>query len=152
MNRLRANRNLVFMLFLSIFWYVHYFVANSENTLNPNGNSFVEWPLLFDLIITLPLIYYFLFKPTLKQLAIKSLILLSLGIFIGAFVIPESSQQIWPYLTQLRYLVIVVFVLFELSLIFSLLHIIKSSANIESNIEQNIASFVKNKLKPHNLV
>lgn len=72
------------------------------NPLNGQGRDIPEWPLLTDVLVTLPLIYLWMFKPTLRQFLLKWLTVASIGFFFGKFAIPETAQRWWTSLDSLH--------------------------------------------------
>jgi hypothetical protein len=62
-----------------------------------------------------------------KEATIKAVVYSCLIILLGSFVIPENSKNIWPYLESTRYIAIAVFVILEVTTIFTVFWAIKAS-------------------------
>ncbi len=145
MNQILQYKKPIFLLFLFTLFAAHYVVFNQDNSLISDAQGSAEWPLLIDLLITIPLIYWMLFRPTIKQLFVKSSVLFAFGVLVGSFIIPESLKTLWPYLEYLRFIIIGAIVLIEISLVASLIHIVKQATNQTNNLEQVISNFLKAK-------
>ncbi len=142
----RAKYKKALFILITVFLFtVHYQLYSSGFYFFSSQQSLPEWPLLVDILVTLPALYWLIFKPPLKTLLIKSLILFSAGIFIGSIILPEASKVTWPYLESLRYLLLFGFILIEISLLISLLHIIRVPTSINNNIESSMENFLKKK-------
>ena len=62
-----------------------------------------EWTLLFDFTVTLPLIYWWLYRPGWKKLLMRWVSLAMLAIFIGRHIIPQQSRVLFHVLEDYRY-------------------------------------------------
>jgi hypothetical protein len=109
-NHFKEKIPLFFLVIVSLWWAFYY---QSSNTLNDFGAANFEWLYLIDGLLVLPVICFLCIKDK-KQTGLKALIYSCLVILIGSYIIPESSKVIWHYLESGRYLVLAVFILFEL--------------------------------------
>lgn len=93
----------------------HYTLFNVANPLNRHGHGMPEWPLLVDLLVTLPLLDYLLCRPAPKAWLLKYAALLSLGILFGSYAIPADGKVLWPALEQGRNVLAILFALGEVA-------------------------------------
>lgn len=88
--------------------------------------SFTEWPVAFDLLVLLPLLFWWVHRRQGKQAIIGAGALALSAVTIGDWMIPNDQQQIWPHLITARYAVLAVFVIAHATLFYllakSLLH------------------------------
>ncbi|RLV58768.1 hypothetical protein D5018_15590 [Parashewanella curva] len=111
------KQHIPFLFFALIsLWWAYYYQSNTW--LNEYGQAKFEWLYLLDGLISIPLICFLCIKDK-KQALIKSISYLLLVILIGRFIIPEPNQEIWSYLAALRYLIIPLFLAFEIFTIFT---------------------------------
>lgn len=101
---------LFFLIIVSLWWAFYY---QSNSVLNDFGAANFEWLYLIDGLLVLPILCFLCLKDK-KQAALKALIYSCLVILVGSLIIPESSKVIWPYLESGRYLVVAVFIVFEI--------------------------------------
>lgn len=101
-----------------------------------------DWMLLVDFSLSLPLLHYFLFRPTLKQSLIRWLQLTGLGILLGHFIIPESSRIIWPWLEMARSVALGLMVPIELTVMafigYSVWNLMRLDGDIDSALQKGI--------------
>ena len=60
------NRKSLFGLIILLAMAGHYALLRVPFVGNDFGRDIPEWPLLADLLVTFPLLYYFMFRPSLK--------------------------------------------------------------------------------------
>ncbi|WP_119969519.1 PH domain-containing protein [Shewanella japonica] len=114
---------LVFLILMAASWW-HFF--NYDTWLNDFGQSKSDWLLLIDIGVTLPLLCFICIKP--KKIAlIKSIGYFALLVAVGSYIIPIQYQVVWPYLTNLRYLILCGFIVVELSVIACVIFAIKQA-------------------------
>ncbi len=108
------------------FWpvaFVLFTVAWSLSaSLPPQDLSGWEMAVLFDALITLPLLFAICYrrKLTRKNLIIRILALQCLGIWLATKIVPIESQTLLPQLSWLRYAGLAVLVLIELRIMVAL--------------------------------
>ena len=78
-----------------------------------------EMVLLFDVCVSLPLLYFLCYRATLnrKQMALRLIGLACLGIWFAAWLVPEASQSLLPRLGWLRTAGVALLVVVELRLV-----------------------------------
>ncbi|MCL1065591.1 hypothetical protein L2735_02045 [Shewanella olleyana] len=130
---------LISFLLLLCAWYYFF---NTDNWLNSNGLANHDWLFLIDITITVPLICLLCIK-SVKQALIKSISYFVLFVTFGSYFIPEQHQSIWPYLTDLRYIILILFVFMELSAIYCVFVAIKQAVSTKEDPDLAIESAVK---------
>ncbi|KQV90964.1 hypothetical protein ASD15_02600 [Massilia sp. Root351] len=105
-----------------------------------------EWTLLFDFTVTLPLIYWWLYRPGLKKMLMRWLSLAMLAIFIGRYIIPEQSKAIFHALEDYRYISLALGAIAEIAvgafLIYKLTGMLRLSRNADEALKQSIAGLL----------
>ncbi|GEA06921.1 hypothetical protein KUL42_16820 [Alteromonas sp. KUL42] len=110
-NTIKSKIPLLFLIVISLWWGFYY---QSNSTLNAFGNANFEWLFLLDAFISLPIVCFLCIKDK-KEALLKSLVFMCLAVLIGSYVIPEQNKLIWPYLESGRYIVVALFLLFEIT-------------------------------------
>lgn len=132
----------LFLVAISIWWGFYY---QSNSSLNDYGAANFEWLYLIDGLIVLPILCFFCIKDK-KEALLKSLVLISLAIWLGSFIIPEQSKLIWQYLETGRYFLVAVLLLLEVVAIMTVYLAIKSALNKQDDpdiaIEKPIKQFL----------
>ncbi|HZG47721.1 MAG TPA: hypothetical protein VEZ41_15840 [Allosphingosinicella sp.] len=90
---------------------------------------FLEIVVLFDLCVFMPLLYVLCYRRTvpLKQLVLRTVALVCLGIYLATYLVPEPLQALLPQLGPLRIAGLAVLVLIELRLLIAALRIVWGS-------------------------
>jgi len=96
------------------------------NTLPPQHLGYWELAVLFDVLVTLPLLFALCYRRTLtsKNLIIRIIALQCLGIWLATKLVPIESQMVLPQLAWLRYAGLAVLVLIEVRIIAALFKIL----------------------------
>ncbi|WP_153916225.1 PH domain-containing protein [Shewanella sp. TC10] len=131
--------SLISFLLLLFAWYYFF---NTDNWLNEYGFANQDWLFLIDIAISMPLICFLCIK-SVNQALIKSIGYFALFVTFGSYFIPGEDQTIWPYLTDLRYLILVIFVFMEFSAIYCVFVAIKNAVSIKTDPDLAIESAVK---------
>ncbi len=124
---------LIFLICISIFWCFYYQTSNSFNDF---GASNFEWLYLVDSLLVMPLLC-FIWIENKKEAALKATLLGCLAIIIGSFIIPEQSKVIWHSLESGRYLILVIFLIFEVIAILTVYLAIKTA--LQKDLDPDIA-------------
>ncbi len=125
MKAVKQKLPLFFLICISLFWSVYY---QTNNKFNDFGAANYEWLFMLDALLVLPLLCLLCIKNK-KQAAIKALVMICLAVMIGSYIIPESSKFIWHYLESGRYLILALFLLFEITAIVTVFLAIKVALN-----------------------
>lgn len=133
MRALRTKFPLLFLLIISAYWTFYY---QSATFLNDFGREKSEWLLLVDGLIVLPMLCFICIKNK-KEALTKAIVYSCLVILLGSFILPESSKLVWTYLESGRYFVLAVFVVMEVTTIFTVIFAIKAS--LTNNTDPDLA-------------
>jgi len=135
-----------FLLFVSLFWAWFY---QTDSWWNDYGQAKSEMLFFIEVFCTLPILCFFLVKDK-KEALLKSLLLVSLGVFIGSFIIPESNKYLWSYLENGRYLVLAVFFLLEVvavaTVVLAIRVALKGAVDPDVAITQSVEKYAGNGL------
>ncbi len=125
---------LLLLLSMAAVWSFYYL---SHGFWNDFGRTKPEWLLLIDGLVVLPLVCWFCIDDK-KQAALKALVYACLIILLGSFIIPEANQNIWQWLSSGRFVVLALFLLFELTVMITVFVAIKAALNGEDDPDQAI--------------
>jgi hypothetical protein len=100
-----------------------------------------EWVVGFDLLVLVPAIYLLLKRPPLKPALLATFALVSLGVLVGSFVVPQQDKQAWLVLENLRWVYLGALVLLQLALIGSVVREIRRHW-AEPNLEAAVAGVI----------
>lgn len=120
-----ARRNWFFIA-LPLFGLIALQFARSINW--ALDGSAAERVILFDAVVSLPLLYYLCYRKTLSagQMALRLLGLVCLGIWFATWLVPASAQSLLPQLGWARMAGIGILVVIELRLIVTALRVVFS--------------------------
>ncbi len=127
------------MLAVTCCSYLFFYLIPSPIT--NSGTYRPEWPLLIDGLILLPLIC-FLCIPDKKEATLKAVSYSILVILLGAYLIPAESKMIWNALEYARFFILAVFVVIEISAIYTVFIAIKASLTNQSDPDNAISNAV----------
>lgn len=108
--------------------------------------DFPDWTLLIDFSLSLPLLHYWLFRPTFKQWLLRWAQLTGLGILLGQFIIPDSSRVIWPWLEILRNAMVGLMIPIELGVMVFLGYGVWKLMQLGDDIDTALQTGIENKL------
>ncbi|MBJ7527720.1 MAG: hypothetical protein JHD10_10865 [Sphingomonadaceae bacterium] len=96
------------------------------NTLPPQDLGYWELAVLFDVLVTLPLLFTLCYRRTLtsKNLIIRIIALQCLGTWLATKLVPVESQMVLPQLAWLRYAGLTVLILIEVRIMVALFKIL----------------------------
>ena len=107
-----------------------------------------EWTLLFDFTVTLPLIYWWLYRPAFKKMLVRWLSLAMLSIFIGRYIIPEQTKDIFHALEDYRYISLALGAAAEIAvgafLVYKLSRLLRLSRNTDEALKKSIDGLLGN--------
>ena len=114
---IRNNPYSFLVIALAVYFGNFLIISNiNENT----GLGVPEWPIAFDFFLLIPICYVFIKRPPLKQAILAIFGLLSIGILIGSYIIPEANKQAWLVLENVRWLYLIGLVLLQAALLVSI--------------------------------
>lgn len=135
----------VLLVMLTAWWaFLHYspFLSTTQPSNTASNN---EWLFLLDALITLPLACLLLIKDKKKAL-IKGVLLASLALVVGSYLLPNEQQHWLPALMDVRFVVLGLMVALEVITIISVLTLIRTEFNagndLDSAILKGISSFI----------
>lgn len=129
----------LFLICISLWWGFYY---QSNSKINEFGSANFEWLFLLDALIALPIVCFLCVNDK-KSALLKSVVLMSLAVLIGSYIIPEQSKLIWHYLESGRYFVLAVILLFELLAILTVYLSIKASISKSEDPDLSIEKPIK---------
>lgn len=100
-----------------------------------------EWPVMFDLLLLVPLVYFALNWRRGRDALYRAVALAGLGVLAGSLILPLESKNAWLIVEQVRYAAIAVVLVFQVGLIILLLTQIfraRHDRNIELALDQAI--------------
>jgi hypothetical protein len=105
------------LLAMAASWLPYYLVPSEWNDF---GAARQEWWLLIDGLIVLPLVCW-LCIPQRKEALTKALLYACLMVLLGSWIIPEQHKLIWHWLEGGRYVLLLGFLVLELSAVLTVL-------------------------------
>lgn len=124
---------LLFLIAISLWWAFYY---QSNSVLNDYGSANYEWLYFIDALIVLPILCFVCVKNK-KEALLKAIVLCSIAVLVGSFIIPQTSKLVWPYLEQGRYFILAALLLLELSVLLTVYVSIKAA--LKQDIDPDLA-------------
>lgn len=109
-NHTKPNATMFYLLMMLII-AGNMLVAQTDDWSTP---ALVEFGVVFDCAVLIPLLYLWFFRKAEKINWIKPLALACLGVWVAGHVVPDTHHQLINQLTYLRYLGLAVLVLIEI--------------------------------------
>jgi uncharacterized membrane protein len=105
-------------------------------------NSSWEYVVIFDMLVTLPVLYYVCYykKVTLKHNIFRILALQCTGIWLATKIVPIESQSLLPYLSWLRFAGLAVLFVFEAWIGLALIKLIFRPDTTANQIQQQLGA------------
>lgn len=88
------------------------------------GGGLPQWPIVFDLLLTVPAVYWWLHRRDRRRAWLGALALAGVGIGVAGYLLPDTSGPLWSGLRWARGLGIVLVVALEIVLIASTLRLV----------------------------
>ena len=130
------NRKSLFGLIVLLTAATHYFLLRVPFFGNDYGRDIAEWPLLADLLISFPLLYYFMFRPSRKAFLLRWLGFAALGLWFGSLVIPSESKVIWRGVESLWPLYVALLAALEIYLLVFLVRKMRAMTRLSGNVDE----------------
>jgi len=131
-----------FALIVAVTLTAHYFFFRVPFVANDYGRNMVEWPLLADALISFPLLYYFMFRPSLKQFLAAWLAIATAGVLAGRMLIPEESKQLWRGIEGYWLLLVLAEAGLEIYLLVLLARRVKALLRMSGNVDEALESAI----------
>jgi hypothetical protein len=105
-------------------------------------NSSWEYAVIFDMLATLPILYFICYrkKSALKHNIFRILALQCTGIWLATKIVPIESQALLPYLSWLRYAGLAVLFVFEAWIVLALIKLVFRPETTANQIEQQLGA------------
>ena len=106
-----------------------------------HGAPVLEWPVGFDLLLLLPGAYLWVYRKRGRQALVGALALFGSGVFIGSLIVPAGSQHVWPWLVQLRYVLLAAALATQVVLIVMMLREVlraRTTRNLELAVDETL--------------
>lgn len=140
------NRKSLFGLIVLLAMAGHYALLRVPFVGDDFGRDTPEWPLLADLLVTFPLLYYFMFRPSLKAFLMKWLGFVVLGMWFGSLVIPGESKVIWRGVESLWPALVVLQAALELYLLVFLVRKMRAMTRLSGNVDEAMEQTIQGRL------
>ncbi len=131
-----------FALIVLLAMSAHYFYFRVPFIANDYGRNMADWPLLGDLLVSFPLLYYFMFRPSWKAFLLKWLVFAMAGFAFGSMIIPDGSKDLWRGVERLWPLLAVVQGALELFLLVYLVRRIRALMRLSGDADEALASAI----------
>lgn len=138
------SRKQWFALAVATMMVAHYFFFRVPFIANDHGGYKPEWPLLLDMLVSLPLLYYFMFRPSLKQFFKAWLAIAAAGVLVGRFLIPAESKQLWRVIEDYWLLVLLLEVALELYVLMLVVRRVQAAMRLSGNVDEALETTIRN--------
>jgi hypothetical protein len=140
------NRKGLFGLIVLLAMAGHYALLRVPFAGNDFGRDIAEWPWLADLLISFPLLYYFMFRPSLKVFLFRWLAFAALGFWFGSLVIPGESKVIWRGVESWWPVYFALQGALELYLLVFLVRKMRALTRMDGNVDEAMAQTIQGRL------
>lgn len=137
-----VSRKQWFALIVAVTLTAHYFFFRVPFVANDYGRNMAEWPLLADALISFPLLYYFMFRPSLKQFLTAWLAIATAGVLAGRMLIPEESKQLWRGIEGYWLLLVLAEAALEIYLLVLVVRRVKALLRLSGNVDEALESAI----------
>ncbi|WP_373988200.1 hypothetical protein [Duganella sp. BuS-21] len=140
------SRKQWFTLIVAVTLTAHYFFFRVPFVANDYGRNMAEWPLLADALISFPLLYYFMFRPSLKQFVPAWAGIGAAGVLLGRLLIPDESKQLWREIEGYWLLLVMVEAALELYLLVLVARRVRALLRLSGNADEALEGAVRSRL------
>lgn len=133
------NKKLYFLLFAGLVFTGNWLMVRYLS--NASSSEIPEWPIGFDFLLLLPLMYLWINRKQGRQAFIGAIALFGVGVLLGSWILPDESKNAWLVLEQLRFIVLVGIVLTQALLIFLMIREVmakQASHNLDIAVDEAI--------------
>lgn len=89
-----------------------------------DGGTLLQWPVAFDLLLTVPAVYWWLHRRDRRRAWLGALALAGFGVWIASLLLPDTSGPFWSAMRALRGIGIALIVLVEIGIIVTMLRLV----------------------------
>lgn len=139
----RMSRKHWFSLIVLTVIFAHYCYFRIPFVANDYGRNMAEWPLLGDLLLSIPLLYYFLFRPPFKRLLMAWLGIVAAGLLVGRALIPDDSKHLWRGIESYWLLLVLAESALEIYLLVLVARRVKALLQLSGNADEALATAVR---------
>lgn len=132
-----------FALIVLLTMSAHYAYFRVPFIANDYGRNMADWPLLGDLLVTFPLLYYFMFRPSWKAFLLKWLVFAMAGFTFGGLIIPDGSKDLWRGIERLWPVLALVQGALELYLLAYMVRRIAALMRMDGNADEAMATAIR---------
>lgn len=132
-----------FALIVVLTMSAHYAYFRVPFIANDYGRDMADWPLLADLLVTFPLLYYVMFRPTWKAFLLKWLVFAMAGLAFGSMIIPNGSKDLWRGIERLWPLLALAQGALELYLLVYMARRIAALMRLDGNADEAMATAIR---------
>lgn len=88
------------------------------------GGDLPQWPVTLDLLLTVPVVYWWLHRRDRRRAALGALALAGTGIWVASVILPDTSGPAWSALRLLRNLGIGLVAVLEIGIVIGMLRLV----------------------------
>lgn len=132
-----------FAMIVAMVIAAHYFFFRIPFVVNDYGRNMAEWPLLGDVLVAIPLLYYFMFRPALKQFLLAWLTIVAAGLLLGRWLIPAESKQLWRGIDAYWLLLVLAESVLEIYLLVQVVRRVKALLRLSGNVDDALETAVR---------
>jgi len=137
------SRKQWFALIVAVTLTAHYFFFRVPFVANDYGRNMAEWPLLADALVSFPLLYYFMFRPSLKQFLMAWLTIATAGVLAGRMLIPEESKQLWRGIDGYWLLLVLAEAALEIYVLVLVVRRVKALLRMSGNVDEALETAIQ---------
>lgn len=98
--------------------------------------------MLADALVSFPLLYYFMFRPSLKQFLMAWLAIATAGVLAGRMLIPEESKQLWRGIEGYWLLLVLAEAALEIYLLVLVVRRVKTLLRMSGNVDEALETAI----------
>ncbi|MRW89201.1 hypothetical protein GJ699_04315 [Duganella sp. FT80W] len=136
------SRKYWFALIVSLILMAHYFYFRVPFVANEYGRNMAEWPLLGDVLVSVPMLYYFMFRPSLRQFLAAWAGMVAAGLLAGRLLIPEESKHLWRGIESLWLPIVLAESALEIYLLVLVVRRVKALLRLSGNVDEALETAI----------
>ena len=139
----RMSRKHWFSLIVLTVIFAHYCYFRVPFVANDYGRNMAEWPLLGDVLLSIPLLYYFMFRPPLKRFLMAWLGIVAAGLLVGRVLIPDESKYLWRGIESYWLMLVLAESALEIYLLVLVARRVRALLQLSGNADEALATAVR---------